>query len=316
MRSKPVLRYKKYEVGLHLVIAALFLTGCSTSNPQCEQAYKESLEAPPGVFKEVGMGATFVEAKYQALERLAYQKELHIYHQVEVKEMILDDSTSSNEFTSETELTSNALFRNPLLQSYSCDQNSKMVVATVDSRTLSQRLADVEYIHDSISKWFKGSSWMLVNQNYAFSLTSKERILPLRDQDLLDLFDSPNPNISINGKMIWYGKRSDRYQINIDTMSPMHSLIKLGENGQFDVLFTDKKTQSHKFKGKDILRHFEQGSSTLFMLVEHRQPIGPFLPNVGDVLTLSQQQAALSRFSRQWQLNDWDIGTARYYIAQ
>ncbi|GEM77826.1 hypothetical protein [Vibrio superstes] len=316
MRSKPVLRYKKYDVRLLLVITALILTGCSTSNPQCEQAYQESLEAPPGVFKEVGTGATFGEAKQQALEKLAYQKELHIYHQVEVKETILDDSTSSNEFTSETELTSNALFRAPLLQSYSCGQNSKMVVATVDSRTLSQRLADVENIHASISKWFKGSSWVLVNQDYAFSLASKGLVLPLRDEDLLDVFDSPDPNISINGKMIWYGKRSDKYQININTSSSLHSLIKLGENGQFDVLFTDKKTQSHKFQGKGILRHFEQGSSALFMLVEHKQPIGQFLPNVGDVLTLSQQQAALSRFARQWQLNDWEIGTARYYIAQ
>ncbi|MEZ9833020.1 hypothetical protein AB4341_05760 [Vibrio breoganii] len=273
------------------------------------------MSAPPGVYQATGYGENYADAKFQALNKLALEKETYVYHRVDIQQKLQTNSESVETITTETELSSNALFNDPVLQYYTCSKNEIMVVATVDSRSLLQRLEQTEVIFGSLSSWFKNSDWRLNSIDHSFTLSDQTRAVRLRDDDLFTLLEAPSNTIRINSKSVWYGKRSDSYRIDIKTKSKMNSLIKLGENGQFDVLFADSKRATHKYSGKGVYRHFEKGKSVLFLLVEHEQPIEHLLPGGGDNLTLSQQHIALSRFVEQWQRSSWKIGTARFYTA-
>ncbi|WP_133153351.1 hypothetical protein [Vibrio breoganii] len=126
---------------------------------------------------------------------------------------------------------------------------------------------------------------------------------------------SPSPKISLNGKSVWYGQHGETHSIDSNGKSRYQTLVKITQSGGFNVLYADQKKQRVNYTEEKIFKIHEKHVPLLFVLVEHDEPIGRFLPESGLSLSMTQQQTATVNFMKQWQVSNWTLSTVRYEPA-
>ncbi|PMM79103.1 hypothetical protein BCT45_17150 [Vibrio breoganii] len=298
-----------------LLMPLFTVVGCSSVNPECEIATQNAMQEAPGVYREIGVGNTFEDAKSRALEKLSLRRETVIYHELNTREEQQSNSPTRHSYVQRTEMTSQSAFRNPHIESYSCSSSEKMVLATVDTRSLEKRLGQYAIVKPSFSAWFKASDWRIYAQDRNFYIYDEELSLPLYRDDLLEVLSSPSPKISLNGKSVWYGQHGETHSIDSNGKSRYQTLVKITQSGGFNVLYADQKKQRVNYTEEKIFKIHEKHVPLLFVLVEHDEPIGRFLPESGLSLSMTQQQTATVNFMKQWQVSNWTLSTVRYEPA-
>ncbi|OLQ74331.1 hypothetical protein BIT28_09130 [Photobacterium proteolyticum] len=303
------------------VASLVLFLGCAQSGPmhQCDVIEARALRKPVEILIGTGRGENYQIARERALRSLNQSNSTEVFVFSREEARIVAGKADAR-FTTVAEFSSQNRFDGARFDYYQCQGGDKMVVAQLDTRPLEERVSasvtEVKQLHpnvDGVGEAFRlMSNWHVVRLGQSWWLKTHREQVALSGGELLDMLEQAPSHLRLDGQFNSFSQYRKPIELSWQTKRRFVSLLRISQLGELEVIEADVSHSQQSITVSRLFEVYEPVVPQLFVLLEHDEPLRPYLPNVGRLSAAYLKRQALSQVIEAMKQNHYRYATVRY----